>query len=217
MPRATLENYVKANALLRKMAAKPVGSEIPIKITQFCGDQGVRDNLFTVLRELKAIEPVIGEKREGTIFSWTYKQASNEGDTALATRVMAVMAEKARAYYDNWAAKQKDKPKATTKTPPKSNGLTIKAGADGVNIRTKETPAPVAHPAPGPVEVQAPVAVEVQAPVAVEVQAAPAAPKQARSLSLSMEGVFNKEDLLRRIQALIDDQEITSFSLDVKY
>ncbi len=215
MPRATLENYHKAICLIRKMAAKPIGSEIPIKKTQFSSDHGVRDNIFRVLEELKAIEPLVSEHREGTIFAWVYKQASNEGDAQLASRVMALMSEKGKKYYEQYKDKGKGKEKPHTPPVVKSieppRGLTIKAGSNGVVVSTKK-PEPVVKEIATVPEV----AVAAPEPI-VQVEEKNTIQTSHKAMTFTLEGSLSKEDLLRKIGILLEDQPISRFSIDVQY
>lgn len=222
--RATLEDYMKSISLIKKMSAKPIGSETPIKITQFCDDHGVGDNLFTILTKIGAIEPVIGEKREGTIFSWIYKKAENEPESGLASKVMDFRSQLGKDYYTNYVKKGKtvsgESPKKIKKFT--TQGLTIKAGSDGVSIKTTGKEAHteevidtsreyLVH------EIEAAPAPETEAAPAPEREYAPITQKRTRSVDFTMEGVFSKADLFKKLEALIDDQEISSISLAVKY
>ena len=215
MPRATLQDYVKAIDLIRKMSAKPVGSETPIKITQFCGDHGVRDNLFRVLQELGAIEFVIGVKREGSIFAWTHRKAENESDSQLASRVMARISEISKKYYTKWTKDQKAQIPRKVTFKEQARGLTIKAGADGLQITTARPEVAAVFATATPQE-----EVEVAAPQEVqEVNITPAAQPTSRHshLSLLLEGSLTKEELIQKLGVLLNDSTITSFKLEVQY
>jgi hypothetical protein len=226
-PRATLEDYMKSISLIKKMSAKPVGSETPIKITQFCDDHGVGDNLFSILTKIGAIESVITEKREGTIFAWLYKKAENEPESGLASKVMDYRSDLGKNYYSTYVKKGKTVKGEEVKRDKKftTQGLTIKAGADGINIKTKKPEGLVIEeevemvdlpvqetPREEMVRIS-----EYRVPGPKEETVAPTPHKQARSLNFSIEGILSKTDLFKKLEALIDDQELTSISLEVKY
>jgi hypothetical protein len=230
MSKTTVQNYQEAIKLIRKMCAKPVGSETPIKLTQFCGDHKVSDSLFQVLQKLKVIEPVVSAKREGTIFGWIYNQASNESDTHLAFRVQEFMSQKGKEYYKTWKKKNKEvphiPPTIVSKSPEASRGLTIKAGADGVKVITKgpTEQVAIAHDviepeepivAPDPVQVEE----QVQSPSqeANQTNSRPEPQSRHKSLSFQLEGAITKEDLIQKIQILLNDDTISSFKMDVQY
>ena len=222
--RATLEDYMKSISLIKKMSAKPVGSETPIKITQFCDDHGVGDNLFSILTKIGAIEAVITEKREGTIFAWLYKKAENEPESGLASKVMDYRSDLGKNYYNTYVKKGKTVKGEEVKRDKKftTQGLTIKAGSDGVSIKTtgKEVHTEevidtsreyLVH------EIEESKAPETEAAPAPGMGSAPISQKRTRSVDFTMEGVFSKADIFKKLEALIDDQEISSISLAVKY
>lgn len=218
MPRATLEAYIKAIDMVRKMSAKPVGSEVPIKITQFCDDHGVRDTLFTVLKELGAIQTEISVRREGTIFSWIYKQAENESRTHLASRVMDYMSQSYKKYYKEYKKKKNPiPPKVTFKDKHTTQGLTIKAGADGVHVKFTQEKDPVkaAQLTESQPEVIELASVAEVAQIETQHREAPKSLHQ--SLQFSINGSLTKSDLMKKLEVLIDEQVITSFSVEIKY
>jgi len=68
-------------------------SEIAIKRTEFCTENKIQSNFFSILKKINAIEEVISSHREGVIFNFIYKKAENENILFLADRVCYIVRE----------------------------------------------------------------------------------------------------------------------------
>lgn len=68
-------------------------SEIAIKRSEFCTQNKIQSNFFSILKKINAIEEVISSHREGVIFNFIYKKAENENILFLADRVCYLVRE----------------------------------------------------------------------------------------------------------------------------
>jgi hypothetical protein len=66
-------------------------NEIAIKTSYFCQEMQVANSFFSVLKKIKAIQEVIAEHKEGTIFKFIHKRADNESVYFLSTRVYDII------------------------------------------------------------------------------------------------------------------------------
>ena len=191
-----ITKYMSAIDLVKRMSAKPIGKEVPIKVTHFCKDHKLDVRFFRILKELKIITPEIGEPKEGTIFSWTHKEASNESNSFLATRVTNEIYKLNQAGYikvsdpkyktkkakKDWKEEERKRKQEETLKKSRQKGLT-------------ET-----------------IMIATPAPVAVEEFTL-----QHSSFSFGLSGTLSKKELLSKMEALINDMEITKFSIEVQY
>jgi hypothetical protein len=68
-------------------------SEIAIKRTEFCTENKIQSNFFSILKKINAIEEIISSHKEGVIFNFIYKKAENENILFLADRVCYIVRE----------------------------------------------------------------------------------------------------------------------------
>jgi len=81
------QRYFNAIEKLKELCEK----EVAIKTSYFCNEMQVANSFFSVLKKIKAIQEVIAEHKEGTIFKFIHKRAENESIHFLSTRVYDII------------------------------------------------------------------------------------------------------------------------------
>lgn len=193
-PEVKTQIYKKSIQLIEDMAAK----EVPIRKMDFVKDHEVDGRFFTTMEELKIIEPVVGTHKEGTIYRWLHKKASNEPDTFLADRVIGTIA-KHKAEYNKFY-----------NSPAEVKKRTVKAYE--AEQRQKRLEQELAKKASKEKPAEVPV---IEQPA----QSTDSLPKieEYSKISFSFSGTLTKEQLLKKIEAIISEGNITSFTVEVTY
>jgi hypothetical protein len=197
--RLDVEVYHKALTMLKSMIEKMV----PIKKTQFCTDRKVAARFFKHLQDIGAITPLkeVSAHREGTRFDWTYNKASNEAETALASRIIGLIYQDnvdAHAYYSSDKYKRK-KAQKEYKESEKEKNLRL-----AEEKKQRELPKQTATPTP------------TTETIPVEEKPEPHKPPH-KAISFNLSGDLTKEELLEKIGFLITEATITSFKVEVSY
>jgi hypothetical protein len=105
MRRSNLQKYRDAVCAVHELCS----NEVPIKVSEFMSRMYLTNYFFDAMKHLGIIEPIIGNHREGIIFSFK-QMADNETYAHIAVRVCDLMSE--------WT-KSKNKPAAGLKQVPK--------------------------------------------------------------------------------------------------
>lgn len=97
------ERYYNAIELVKSLCE----SETAIRRTQFCEEHKLQKQFFAFLIQLKAIQEIVSERKEGAIFKFTHTQASNESKYFLAHKVLDCI----RAYQQERKQDKREKDK----------------------------------------------------------------------------------------------------------
>ena len=188
-------------------------SSNPIKRTEFIAKHELTPTFFRVMEDLKIIKETSANNFTGSVFSWEYKQASNEADSKVTLLITERIQEINRAAYIKYSSPEH---KARKKTPVTTSAIRrtkkIKDDIwDGPSVLIKEGPS---------------IMIEIpESEVAVEdflgnptIQETPVDTiSQATKISFEFVGKYQRQDLINKILALVDEKAITSFNLAVTY
>ena len=195
-----ITRYKSAIDLVKKMCSKPIGSEIPIKVTHFVKDHKLNGSFFKVLESLNIIKTEVSAHKEGTIFSWIHKPASNEPDTFLATRVSGALYEINHTFWKNYNSpeakkkrakqefKESTKRKTLTQSPIIQPSTIIQAEPELLMVDTHST--------------------ESQQPDTTDTHS---------TIKFNITGKLTKKAILAQLEVLLQEQTITSFSIEATY
>jgi hypothetical protein len=103
------QRYFNAIEKLKELCEK----EVAIKTSYFCNDMKINTSFFSVLLKLNAIQKVISEHKEGTIFKFTYKRAENESIHFLSTRVCDCISTYQKIHHQDRIKQQQQKEQQT--------------------------------------------------------------------------------------------------------
>jgi len=200
---------------------------LPIKRSEFIQENELTPTFFKVLVELNVVEELVTTQRDGSMFTWIYKKADNESDSKIASRVTDTIFEINQTAYKKYSSPEwqekarRRKLERLKKETSKSKPVTIFKGLHEQKVTVPTT----AHKEEKPVVVKAPVEVViVETPDLVEevvfepIRETPTEiPTKISNINFSISGEYSKEEMMRKITALIDEGQITSFSISVEY
>jgi len=189
-------------------------SSSPIKRTEFIAKNELTPTFFRVMEDLKIIREISANNLIGSVFIWEYKQASNEADSKVTLLITEKIQEINRAAYIKYSSPEH---KARKRVPVTTSAIRRPKKVKDDNIWN------------GPsvmIREGTPVMVEIpETEITPEdflgnptIQTAPADTiSQATKISFEFVGKYQRQDLIDKILALVDDKAITSFNLVVTY
>lgn len=202
---------------------------LPIKKAEFIQENELTPTFFKVMVDLKVVKELVTSHRDGTMFTWIYKKADNETDSKIASRVTDTIFEINQAAYKKYSSPEwqekarRRKLERLKKESSKSKPVTIFKGLH----EEKVTVATIAPKEEKPVVVKAPVEVVIVeteiADLLGEVVFEPIRetptefPTKISKTEFSISGEYSKEEMMRKIMALVDEGQIASFSISVEY
>ena len=193
------------------------GSSTPIKKTDFIEKNQLAPLFFRTMEDLNIIKEHSSNNLTGTVYSWIYKQASNEADSHVTVVLTEKIQEINRAVYKKYSGPghipKKRKPVITSaisrSRKPKPEiysgpSITVREGVpEIVDIPSVETPISDFVGTP-----------EIHKPEVFKKSKKQSNPSK---VSFNFEGEYSKEEMVAKVMALIDNKEITSFQLSVTY
>lgn len=221
-----LQKYLDAIKKVRGFCQRGM----PIVKTEFIRDNQLTPTFFRVMQDLGMIKEEVSTLRNGTIFSWIYKQADNEQDSSIASKATDRIFEINRSAYAKYSTPEwqerakKRKLEKMKKEAAKTKPVTIFKGLH----EQVATVAKTAVKQEEKVVVSAPTEVVMveSEPAHIEQQEINFSPVRETSIEtsskvantqFSLSGQFSKEEMMKKIMALVDEGNITNFSIEVKY
>jgi len=208
-----LQKYHTAVLLVRDACF----SSKPIKRTEFITKHELAPLFFRTMEDLKIIKEHSSNNLTGCIFTWEYKQASNEPDSKVTLILTEKIQEINRAAYlkyssPEYKAKAKAKKKITTSAIRRPKKQKEENFWSGPSVVIKEGPAvvfevPITQTHQEEVE-ETEVAVEEEVKSQIS---------SATKVSFEFVGKYTRQDLINKIMSLVDNKDITSFNLAVTY
>lgn len=200
---------------------------LPIKKVEFIQENELTPTFFRVMVDLKVVKELVTTIKDGTMFSWIYKKADNETDSKIASKVTDAIFEINQAAYKKysspeWQEKAKKKRlEKLKKDVAKSKPVTIFKGlheekAVVAPTVVREEPQTIVKAPVEVVMVENPVVVEDPVFEPIQSTSTERVSKVSRT-EFSISGDYSKEEMLQKIMALVDDGQISSFSLSVEY
>ena len=201
-----LNRYTKAIKLLKEMIEKSVA----IKKTHFLKDHKLSAFFFHGLEAIGAIKEEIGYHREGVLYSWHYKQADNEQDSFLATRICNWITDSNRQYRES-----KAQPLALK---DRKNKVIKKWKDEQKEIHGKDSPngTPLVPISESRIHVGSTESILVDGEKAPQPQPIKNITTQTL-LTLNIVGHLTKAELLAKLSILIEEAPVTSFKIEVAY
>ena len=208
-----LQKYLDAIRLIKKNSIE--GN--PMKMTDFLNKFELNKTLFRIMEELKYIKVKSQGRSEGTIFEW-YNQPSNFSYSSVAMKVVDRLQEDGRKIYTKynspeWKAKRKIKeipPRIVSKTPinriqkeeiPIENNPII--NTEILVNKSTETQPDIFIPVP---QLNSPA---IQEPIKKV--------KELKSEIFECMGNFSKDEMIKKLSRIIEDESISSFKITLEY
>jgi hypothetical protein len=201
--------YKHALELLREMIKK----EEVIKKTPFVSRYKLHGSFFTILTDFNIIKEVATEHREGSLFEWTHKKADNELDSFLPTRIMDEAHRRTTDYNKSYYSKEAKDKRVKKQWEREQKAKNLEKAI--INNKTATTK---------PVVVEIPVSetkpediLTINMPSIPSTESAHQQKNSTLSLSLSLTGTLTKEELMKKLELLIENHPISSFKVEVAY
>lgn len=173
-----------------QLLEKMAQKEVPIKKTDFLKTHKLDARLFVAMENLHLINPEVSAHREGTIYSWKSPKKGEDAARLVVAEIQRLNRE-AYDYYNDPKVQKKRAVQAWKKSQEKSKP------AASIAAPAAATPAP-------------------EAPATATTPAEPGKPG-AKKTEFSLTGSFAMEEILSKLNVLLENKPISSFSFQVNY